>query len=218
MTTGTRRSRAFAAFSVVAGLVVCGAVLGALWSRIAPPIHTITALTKAGERVDAFLGKEADNQFVAVAILIGLLAMLAVVSAVLVWQWRAHRGPVLALALWIGQISAGAAAAAVGAWLVRLRYGTPDRAGAELSPDNRVAYFTEAPPVFPGSHPLQIAVALLLPAALAALVYAVMTVATPREDLGAWPPEGQPVLPPGNLYPWPVDPARAGGTEPVRRP
>ena len=54
---------------------------------------------------------EADNQFVAAVIAIGLLSMLAVVSAVLVWQWRAHRGPGMATALWIGQIAAGAAAA-----------------------------------------------------------------------------------------------------------
>lgn len=216
MTVPSRRSRAVAALNVVVGLAFCGAALGAVWAWIAPPIHTITALTKSGERVDAFLGKEADNEFVAVAILIGLLAMLAIVSAVLVWQWRAHRGPALAFALWIGQVAAGGAAAGVGAWLVHRRYGTPDRAGVTLTPENRVAYFTEAPPVFPGHHPLQIAVTLLLPAALAALVYAFMTVATPRDDLGAWPPEN-PTRPPMNLQPWPVDPARAGGTGPVRR-
>ena len=39
--------------------------------------------------------------------MIGLLAMLAVVSAVLVWQWRPHRGPVIVTALWIGQLAAG---------------------------------------------------------------------------------------------------------------
>jgi hypothetical protein len=41
--------------------------------------------------------------------------------------------------------------------------------------------------VFVGHSPLQIAVTLLLPAALAALVYTMMTVANPRDDLGAWP-------------------------------
>ena len=210
-----RSSRVVAAVSVVIGLVLCGAALGAAWAWIAPPIHTITGLTKSGERVDAFLGRDADNQFVAVAILIGLLAMLAVVSAVLVWQWRAHRGPLQALALWVGQLGAGAAAAGVGAWLAHWRYGTPDRAGAPLTPENRVAYFIEAPPVLPGHHPLQIAVALLFPAALAALVYAFMTVATPRDDLGAWPPENL-QRPPMDLHPWGFD-VTAGGTEPVRR-
>jgi hypothetical protein len=145
-----------------------------------------------------------------------LLAMLAIVSAVLVWQWRSHRGPLVAGALWIGQVGAAAAAAGVGAWLVHWRYGTPDRAGAALSQENRVAYFTEAPPVFPGHHPLQIAVTLLLPAALAALVYGLMTVATPRDDLGAWPPE-DPRIPPMNLHPWAGEPARAAGTEPAHR-
>jgi hypothetical protein len=56
-----------------------------------------------------------------------------------------------------------------------------------LSPQNRVHYFTEAPPVFFGQGPLQIAVTLLLPAALAALVYALLAAAAPRDDLGAWP-------------------------------
>jgi hypothetical protein len=183
------RSRRSAAVAVVVGLTVCGAVLGAVWAAIAPAIHTVTALTKAGDRVDAFLGKESDNLFVAAAMLLGLLAMLAIISAVLVWQWRAHRGPALVTALWVGQVTAGAAAAGVGAVLVHWRYGTPDHQGVPLSPQNRVHYFTEAPPVFLGHGPLQIAVTLLLPAALAALVYALMAVATPRDDLGGWPAE-----------------------------
>ena len=209
MTVPSRRSRGAAALNVVVGLVLCGAALGALWAQIAPPIHTITGLTKSGERIDAFLGKEADNQFVAVAILIGLLAMLAIVSAVTVWQWRAHRGPVFAAALWIGQLGAAAAAAGVGAWLAHQRYGTPDRAGVSLSPENRVAYFTEAPPVFLGHGPFQIAVTLLLPAALAAVAYALMAVATPHDDLGAWPPEQ-----PAHFWPAGGGPTGAG-TEPV---
>lgn len=184
-----RRSLRFAALSVIGGLAVCGAVIGAIWAWIAPPIHTITALSRSGERVDGFLGRESDLLFVAAAMMIGLLALLAVVSSVLVWQWRPHRGPVIVTALWIGQLAAGAAAAGVGAALAHVRYGTADHAGVALSPENRVHYFTEAPPVFIGHHPLQVAVTLLLPAALSALVYAFMTVATPRDDLGAWPGE-----------------------------
>ncbi len=184
-----RRSLRFAVVSVIGGLALCGAALGVLWAWIAPPIHTITALTRSGERIDAFLGRESDNLFVAAAMMIGLLTMLAVVSAVLVWQWRPHRGPVIVTALWLGQIAAGTAASGVGAALAHWRYGTADHQGVELSPENRVHYFTEAPPVFVGHHPLQVAVTLLMPAALAALVYAFMTVATPRDDLGAWPGE-----------------------------
>ena len=184
-----RRSRRFAALSVFAGLTVCGAVVGALWAVIAPPTHTITALTKSGERIDGFLGREADNLFVAAAMMIGLLTMLAVVAAVLVWQWRAHRGPALAAALWAGLIASGVAACATGAILAHWRYGTADHKGVVLFPEDRVHYFTEAPPVFPGHTPLQIAVTLLLPAACGALVYALMTVATPRDDLGGWPPQ-----------------------------
>ena len=213
MTVPPRRSHRSAALSVVVALGLCGAVLGAVWAAMAPPIHTITALTRSGERVDAFLGRESDNIFVAVGMFVGLLTMLAVVSAVLVWQWRLHRGPVLVTALWIGQLAAGAAAAGVGALLVHRRYGTPDHQGVTLSPENRVHYFTEAPPVFPGHGPLQIAVTLLLPAAVAALVYAVLAVATHRDDLGGWPPEEH-----GPVW---HDPARlgstTGGTEPVHR-
>ncbi len=197
-----RRSNLAAGVIVVVALGVCGVFLGGLWSLIAPPIHTITALTRSGQQVEAFRGTDADNLFVAAAMLIGLLSMLAVFSSVLVWQWRAHRGPVLAAALWIGQMLAGVTAAGVGAALVHRRYGTPDRQGLQLSPQNRVHYFTEAPPVFLAQSPLQIAVTLLLPAALAALVYSLMAAAAPRNDLGAWPaeehrwqPEAQPVGP-----------------------
>ena len=105
---------------------MCGAALGALWAWAAPAIHTITALTRGGERIDAFLGRESDNLFVAAAMMIGLLTMLAVISAVLVWQWQPHRGPVLVTALWLGQVAAGAAASGVGAALAHWRYGTAD--------------------------------------------------------------------------------------------
>jgi hypothetical protein len=169
---------------LIVSLGLWGAALGTVWAWLAPPIHTFTGLTKTGERVDAFLGKEADNQFVAVAIMVGLVTMLAIVSAVAAWQWRPHRGPGIAAALWIGQMFAAAAAAGVGTALAHWRYGSPDHQGVALNPEHRVAYFTEAPPVFPGHHPLQIAVALLLPAALSALVYAFLAVANPRDDLG----------------------------------
>ncbi len=190
MTAPPRRSRRAAALTVVVSLALCGVALGALWSWMAPSIHTVTVLTRRGDRVDAFLGTESDNLFVAAATLIGLLSMLAIVSAVLVWQWRPHRGPLLVTALWVGQVFAGAAAAGVGAALAHWRYGTADHQGVPLSPENRVHYFTEAPPVFLGHSPFQIALTLLLPAALAALTYAVMAVATPQDDLDAWPPEG----------------------------
>ncbi|MGV1087812.1 MAG: DUF2567 domain-containing protein [Mycobacterium sp.] len=179
----TRSSRG-AVLKIVVGLAFCGAALGAVWAWIAPPIHTITGLTKSGERLDGFLGRESDNVFVASAMLIGLLTMLAVIVAVLVWQWRSYRGPLMVIALWIGVTLAGATAAGTGAALAHWRYGTPDHKGVVLNPQNRVAYFTEAPPVFMGHNAFQIAVTLLLPAAVAVLTYALMTVATPRDDLG----------------------------------
>lgn len=183
-----KRSGIGIALRTIAGLAVSGALLGALWTLIAPPVRTITGLTKSGERVDGFLGRSADNVFVASAMLIGLLTMLAVIVAVLVWQWRAHRGPLMVLALWVGMTAAGGAAAGAGAALAHWRYGTPDHQGVPLSPENRVAYFTEAPPVFMGHSPFQIAVTLLLPAAVAVFVYTLMTIGTPRDDLGAGTP------------------------------
>lgn len=169
---------------VVATLAVLGALLGAVWAWVAPPIHTVTALIRTGERVDAFVGRDADNLFVAASMFIGLLCMLAVIAAVALWQWRSQRGPLLVVALTTGMLAAGAAAAGTGAGLAHRRYGTPDHQGVALSPENRVHYFTEAPGVFMGHNVFQIALTLLLPAALAALVYALMTVASPRDDLG----------------------------------
>ena len=210
-----RVSRGAAAGIVVLGLAVTGAVLGAVWAWLAPPVHTIVALTRSGERVDAYLGKEADHLFVASAMMIGLLTMLAVVSAVLVWQWRPHRGPVIAAALWIGQVGAAAAATSAGAALAHWRYGAVDHQSIPLSQENRIHYLTEAPSVFFGHTPLQIAATLLLPAALAALVYALLVVATPRDDLGAWPAMERHRL----GVPAPITTApcfTAGGTEPGR--
>ena len=153
-------------------------------------------MTKSGERVKAYLGNEADHFFISAFLLVGMLGAVAVVAAVLLWQWRAHRGPAMVAALAIGAAAATGAAAGVGALLVRLRYGTIDIAGAPVSPEHRVHYVVEAPAVFFGHSPLQIAATLLLPAAAAALVYALLAVSTQRDDLGAWPPVDEPVIGP----------------------
>jgi hypothetical protein len=95
---------------------------------------------------------------------------------------------VMAGALAVGAMTAAGAAAAVGARLVRLRYGAIDIAGAPVTPEARVHYVSEAPAVFFGHSPLQAALTILFPAAVAAMVYALIAVATPRDDLGGWPP------------------------------
>ena len=79
-----RISRGRAAVTVVVGLALAGALMGALWALIAPPIHGVIALTKSGDRVHAALGGEADNFFIAAFLLVGLVVVLAVVTAVLV--------------------------------------------------------------------------------------------------------------------------------------
>jgi len=181
---------------VVAGVTVAGALTGALWAWLAPPIHSVVAMTKSGERIKASLGNEADHFFVAAFLIVGMLGVLAVVAAVLLWQRRAHRGPVMVTALTSGLAAGAVAAVGVGAALVHWRYGAIDIAGAPVSPEHRVHYVIEAPAVFFGHSPLQIAASILLPAAAAALVYALMAVSTQRDDLGAWPPVEEPVIGP----------------------
>jgi MFS family permease len=182
-----RISRRRAVAITVACLTAAGALLGALWAWLAPAIHGVVALTKRGERVKGYLGNESDHFFVGAFLVVGMLGALAMVAAVLLWQWRAHRGPVMAAALAVGAAAATGAAAGVGAVLVHWRYGTIDMAAAPVSPEHRVHYVIEAPAVFFGHSPLQIAATILLPAAAAALVYALMAVSTQRDDLGAWP-------------------------------
>ena len=183
-----RISRERAAATVVIGLAAAGALTGALWAWIAPPIQGVIALTKSGDRVHAALGNETDNFFVSAFLLVGMVVVLAVVTAVLVWQWRPHRGPVLCAALAIGSAAAAGAAAGVGALIVRARYDVIDIAAAPISPEHRVQYVTEAPPVFFAHTGWLIAASILFPAAMAALVYALTAVSTSRDDLGGWPP------------------------------
>ncbi len=133
-----RISRRRAAVTTVAGLTAAGAVVGALWAWLAPPIHGIVALTKGGERVKAYLGNEADHFFIAAFLIVGMVSVFAVVAAVLVWQWRAHRGPAMVAALALGAAAAAGAAAGVGSVLVHWRYGAIDIAGAPVSPEHRV--------------------------------------------------------------------------------
>lgn len=182
-----RLSGRSAIVTVVAGLLVTGLLVGGLWAFVAPPIHGVVALTHSGERVHDYLGEEADNFFVAAFLMLGLLTVVAVIAPVLVWQWQSHRGPGMVAGLSTGVVAAGAVATAVGALLVHLRYGVVDFARAPVTPKNRVHYFIEAPPVFFGDAPLQMACTVLLPAAAAALVYALLAAGAPRDDLGSYP-------------------------------
>lgn len=183
-----------AVLRVVAVLVVAGAAVGALWALLAPPVHGVVALTRSGDRVKAALGSEADHWFTAAALFVGMMSVLAVVAAVAAWQWRAHRGPVMTGALVIGAVAATLAGAGVATAIAGLRYGAVDVAGAPVSEGDRIHYITEAPSVFFGHTPLEIALTLLLPAAVIAVVYVLAAVATPRDDLGAWPPVDYPVV------------------------
>ncbi len=181
------RKRDRAMLKVILGLSAVGAVSGGWWAWIAPPIHAVVALTKSGERVHDYLGGDSDHFFVAPAMLLGLLTVLAVLAPVLVWQRRAQRGPAMPVALSIGLVAGAAVAVGVGALLVRLRYGALDFGAIPLSSDHKIAYVIEAPPVLFGHGALQVALTLMWPAGIAALVYAVLAAANARDDLGAFP-------------------------------
>lgn len=180
--------RAVAIAALAAGVTVIGPAIGLLWAWIAPPIRGAVALARDGERVQTYLGDEGEHFFVAPFLVLGLLGVLAVVAATLAWQWPEHRGPGMIAGMSIGLVAAAALAVLVGAQLVHRRYGLLDVQAAPVSPEHRVHYFTEAPPVFFGHTPLQIAATLLLPAAVAALVYALCATWTHRDDLGGYPP------------------------------
>lgn len=95
-------SRRRAALTVVGSLTVAGAAVGAMWAWLAPPVRGVVALTRDGDRIRAYLGNEGDHFFVAAFLLVGMMCAVAVVAAVAVWQWRAHRGPTMTVALVTG--------------------------------------------------------------------------------------------------------------------
>jgi hypothetical protein len=183
-----RLSHVAAAMRVVLVMVALGVVVGAAWAWLAPPVQIVLALTKAGDRVRGYVGDESDLVFLGPFLMTGMLFALAVASAVAVWQWRPHRGPLLVGALSLGALAAAGAAAGVGAATARWRYGTVDVARASLSPEHRVNYVHEAPAVFFGHTPWQIAASVIFPAGVAALIYSISALSTKRDDLGAWPP------------------------------
>lgn len=184
----TRKSRARAITVAALASAVAGVLIGGLWAWIAPPIHAVVALTRAGERVHDYLGNESDHFFDAPCLMLGLLTVLAVVAPVLAWQWREHRGPGMVVALSTGMLTVAAAATATGAALVRISYGALNFDAVPLAKGPSVAYVIQAPPVFFADNPLQVAMTLLWPAAIAALVYAVLAASDARDDLGAPPP------------------------------
>ena len=189
----SRFSRWGAFLCVVVGLALTGVVVGVLWAWLAPSVQGFVALSR-GERIRGYVGDEADHLFTAAFVMLGFLSVVAVVSAALVWKWRSHRGPAMVSALTIGAMLAGGAATAVGAVLAHWRYGTVDVAGAPISPEHRVHYVFEAPGVFFGHTPLQIAATIVVPAGLAALFYAICALSSARDDLGAWPPVEAPAM------------------------
>ena len=81
-----RVSRRSAVVRVVVGLVVAGVVVGALWAWLAPPIQAVVALTKSGNRVRGYVGDEADHLFLGAFLVVGMLAVVAIMSAMLAWQ------------------------------------------------------------------------------------------------------------------------------------
>jgi hypothetical protein len=183
-----RLSHVAAGARVVAGLALLGVVVGVAWAWLAPPIQIVVALTRAGDRVRAYVGDESDLVFLGPFVMTALLFVVAVTSAVAAWQWRAHRGPLLVGALSVGALASAGIAAGVGAALARWRHGALDVAAAPVTPAHRVYYTHEAPAVFFGHTPLQIAASIVVPAGVAALVYAICALSTKRDDLGAWPP------------------------------
>ncbi len=183
-----RLSHVAAGARVVGSLALVGVVVGVAWAWLAPPIQIVVALTRAGDRVRAYVGDESDLVFLGPFVMTALLFVVAVTSAVAAWQWRAHRGPLLVGALSVGALAAAGIAAGVGAALARWRHGALDVAAAPVSPAHRVFYTHEAPAVFFGHTPLQIAASIVVPAGVAALVYAICALSTKRDDLGAWPP------------------------------
>ncbi|MCP9272653.1 DUF2567 domain-containing protein [Mycolicibacterium arenosum] len=182
-----RVSRRSALIRVVAVLAVGGVLVGALWAWLVPGVQVVVALTRDGDRVRGYVGEDADHLFLAATLMVGLLAILALTSATAVWRWREHRGPEMVGALSIGLLLAAGAATGVGAGLASLRFDTVDVASAPVTPENRVHYVTEAPGVFFGHSPWQIAATIVLPAGIAALAYAIGALSTTRDDLGAWP-------------------------------
>ena len=179
-----RPSRFSAPGTVVLCLSLAGVVIGAVWAWIAPPIHAVVAITRTGERVHDYLGNESEHFFDAPCLMLGLLSLVAMVAPVLLWQWREHRGPGVVVGLSIGMVTGAGVAGAVGAALVRLRYGALNFDAVPLSADHKLAYVIQAPPVFFSDGPLQLAATLIWPAAIAALVYALFAAASARDDLG----------------------------------
>lgn len=201
---------------VVTGLALAGVAIGVVWSLLAPPVHSVIVLTRDGqERVQIYLGNDGDQFFVAAGLLVGLLAALGVVSAVLLWQWRANRGPAMVVAATLGSVAAGAAATGVGALILRLRYGAVDLAGAPVTPDDRFHYILQAPGVFFAHTPLVIVATLLTGAAVGSATYALLAAATERDDLGGLPPVEPPSWPrPAPGVAIPAGPAPRGPHQP----
>jgi hypothetical protein len=180
-----RASRLRAIVLAALGLSATGVLVGALWAWMAPPIHLVVAMTRSGERVHEYLGTESQHFFDVPALMLGLLTVLAVVASVLTWQWRRLRGPGMVIGLTIGMVGAAALASAVGAVLVLLRYGALDVDRVPVLGSPAVSYVIQAPPVFFGPGPLQMAATLLWPAAIAALVYAMLAAGSAHDDLGS---------------------------------
>jgi len=158
---------------------VAGVVVGLVWAQVAPVQQVVLA---AGGSVP--LGDATDHVFDATAVFVLLVLSYGVVVGSVGWQLRAHRGPVVLIAVVLGALAGSWLAARVGTWTAPGSTPVPvllDRADVS-------ATRTPGPPV-----PAQVTTLpatlgtwwALLPGALgAAVAYVLAAIALGEEDLG----------------------------------
>lgn len=107
---------------LVAAVLALGAVLGVVWSRLAPGQRFVVI----DARTLATLPTESEHVFVDAALFVLLGIVGGVLSAVVAWRWRRARGPVVLLVLVVASVLGALLAHVVGLALL----AQPDASGS----------------------------------------------------------------------------------------
>jgi uncharacterized membrane protein YgdD (TMEM256/DUF423 family) len=165
--TAVSRTEIRAAAIAVVVCVVVGAIGALVWGFAAPAEHLIVVAPDRG----APLTGESMHQFDAVAIFACIAAVIGILTAAAIWQWRAVRGPVLYAGLLIGSAVGAATMYVAGELVARLRFPHVDAPAVDQ-------IITVAPTV--GTY-----VVLLIAPLLTSFTVLAMAAVSARDDLGA---------------------------------
>lgn len=116
-----RKPEVRAAATVGLVSVLLGALGGIAWGLMAPAQQLVVVTADRGVPLTG----ESSHEFDSLAMFLCIGGVVGAISAILAWQWRTRRGPILFAGVLIGTAVGGVVMWPIGEWTARLRHPLP---------------------------------------------------------------------------------------------